>query len=156
MIQWTPYCDEYLYKLIRNEGRGDVDTATCSQCKNLTEEEDPEVLYHCLHCGYPDLLCQKCCLQKHRDRPFDVIEVHCKLPAILHEFTKRKHRSGMESISKRFLKSLGLVISFGHKSGEHCLHPHTIQSFTILHTNGIHDVTAEFCCCSQKSTTGEY
>jgi hypothetical protein len=54
------------------------------------------------------------------------------------------------------LKSLGLVLRFGHKQQEICLNPHTIKTFTVIHTNGLHDVVAQFCSCVQKSTAGKY
>jgi hypothetical protein len=75
MKEWTPYRDEYLYEFIRNEGRGDANTTRCSSCHHDAGNDDSKPLYRCLDCGYPEMMCRACCVQKHENRPFDIIEV---------------------------------------------------------------------------------
>jgi hypothetical protein len=47
------------------------------------------------------------------------------------------------------LKSLGLRIQLGHRSGESCLNPRPAfgDGFVVIDVNGIHDVGLDFCDC---------
>jgi hypothetical protein len=47
------------------------------------------------------------------------------------------------------LKSLGLRIQLGHRSGESCLNPCPAfaDGFIIIDVNGIHDIGLDFCDC---------
>jgi hypothetical protein len=53
------------------------------------------------------------------------------------------------------LKSLGLHVQLGHRVGETCSDRRTIPSFTVLHVNGLHDITVDFCNCD-KTRAGEW
>ncbi|KAK0502087.1 hypothetical protein EDD18DRAFT_1100581 [Armillaria luteobubalina] len=50
------------------------------------------------------------------------------------------------------LRELGLQYQVGHLAGEVCPHPRAAfgNRFTIIDTNGIHDVALDFCSCMQK------
>lgn len=47
---------------------------------------------------------------------------------------------------------MGLSVQLGHPSGQACINPEICHAgvFTILDTNGIHDVTLAFCNCETK------
>ncbi|KAG2055338.1 hypothetical protein BDR06DRAFT_970839 [Suillus hirtellus] len=53
------------------------------------------------------------------------------------------------------LKSLRLRIQLGHPTQERCYNPAACQDFVILHVNGIHEVSLDFCGCetAQSPTT---
>lgn len=50
------------------------------------------------------------------------------------------------------LKSLGQVIQLGHPTGEACINSEPCYSslFTVLNTNGMHDIILQFCNCETK------
>ncbi|KAF7972068.1 hypothetical protein HWV62_19137 [Athelia sp. TMB] len=57
-------------------------------------------------------------------------------------------RWGGTFFQKTSLKALGLRIQLGHPSGQSCPYRVTSQdSFTVLHTNGIHQLAVDFCGC---------
>lgn len=48
------------------------------------------------------------------------------------------------------LKAMGLRIQLGHAPGSRCLNPKKTNErddFTVIHTNGIHAVSVDFCGC---------
>ncbi|KAE9395570.1 hypothetical protein BT96DRAFT_826041 [Gymnopus androsaceus JB14] len=52
------------------------------------------------------------------------------------------------------LKQLGATYQLGHTPGKPCLFPRNAQAdFTVIHTNGIHNVAARFCGCQGSSRT---
>ncbi|KAJ7683625.1 hypothetical protein B0H14DRAFT_3535080 [Mycena olivaceomarginata] len=53
------------------------------------------------------------------------------------------------------LKSMGLRVQLGHHIGEACPRPITgHKNFTVIHTNGIHDVAVDFCGCRDEIFVG--
>ena len=55
------------------------------------------------------------------------------------------------------LKDLGLRVQLGHPIGSTCTNPRAnAKSFFILHINGVHEVTVNFCDCDKKSDTGNW
>lgn len=96
--------DEYLEELIRLEGRGDSPTTLCSSCPPGSEAGRP--LYRCRDCFSTDLVCQTCCVEAHKNRPLDIIEVRKEL--ILIEW-KLKMRVEME---RQLLRARGFARSW--------------------------------------------
>ena len=47
------------------------------------------------------------------------------------------------------LRHLGLRIQLGHGTNSHCRNPQTARGngFVVIHTNGIHVVSLDFCAC---------
>jgi hypothetical protein len=53
------------------------------------------------------------------------------------------------------LKSMGVRVQLGHHIGEACPRPITgHKNFTVIHTNGIHDVAVDFCGCRDEIFVG--
>lgn len=47
------------------------------------------------------------------------------------------------------LKSdIGIMVQLVHEAGEACFRPHRVKNFSVMHTNGIHRMTINFCRCS--------
>ncbi|VDC00172.1 unnamed protein product [Peniophora sp. CBMAI 1063] len=75
-----------------------------------------------------------CIVKKHADMPLHRVEIW--LEGHWQEIT---------------LKRLGVSVNFGH-NGKPCPQPRRtpVDDFVILHTNGIHEVRAVFCGCTQE------
>ena len=55
------------------------------------------------------------------------------------------------------LQSMGLVLQLGHSPGERCAAPVVgPRSFVVMHTNGFHPVTVQFCQCDHLRTAGTH
>lgn len=66
----------YLDEMMRWEGRGDFrGTASCPECVLRKKESQGAPVYRCLECFMPDLVCQACCVSRHRVNPFHRVEV---------------------------------------------------------------------------------
>lgn len=65
----------YLDELLRWEGRGEfMHEDSCLDCIARGHKAvKPE--FRCLDCFLPDLVCQSCCVRRHRMHPFHAIEV---------------------------------------------------------------------------------
>ncbi|KAG1719290.1 hypothetical protein EDB19DRAFT_1898779 [Suillus lakei] len=94
--------------------------------------------FHCEDCLGTELYCQSCTVQRHYENPLHMIK-HWK-DAYFHDVT---------------LKSLGLRIQLGHPTRERCYNPTPCQDFVVLHMNGVHEVSLDFCGCetAQSLTT---
>ncbi|KAJ7820776.1 hypothetical protein B0H14DRAFT_2599756 [Mycena olivaceomarginata] len=136
MRGWIPLQDEYLVELIRLEGRGDVCLTHCPTCPENTTREPPR--YRCQDCMVPDLFCHECCVRAHQRQPLDRIE-----------------RWDGTEFKRVTLKSMGVRVQLGHHIGETCPRPITgHKNFTVIHTNGIHDVAVDFCGCRDEIFVG--
>ncbi|KAG2029313.1 hypothetical protein BDR03DRAFT_881158, partial [Suillus americanus] len=82
--------------------------------------------------------CQSCTVDRHHEHPLHRIK-HWK-DSFFHDVT---------------LKSLRLRIQLGHPTQERCYNPAACQDFIVLHVNGIHEVSLDFCRCetAQSPTT---
>ena len=61
------------------------------------------------------------------------------------------------SFEKITLKDLGLVVQLGHFDAQPCPSPRRGREFVVIHTNGIHEVTVQFCACAANSqAAGSY
>ncbi|KAJ6448382.1 hypothetical protein C8R45DRAFT_850359, partial [Mycena sanguinolenta] len=136
----------YLAEFIQLEGRGDVCNTHCPTCPADAPRETPR--FRCMDCDTPDLFCLECCLplplgnlmRAHASHPLDRIECW--------EGGRFKHVS---------LQSLGLRVQLGHCWGEPCPQPRPgHKNFRIIHTNGIHDVSINFCGCRDELLVGSH
>ncbi|EIW84486.1 hypothetical protein CONPUDRAFT_40308, partial [Coniophora puteana RWD-64-598 SS2] len=122
------YRDEYLSEDIRMEGRGQAAAYPCA-CKSGNSRE-----YRCESCGGRQMTCKECCVTAHQ---------HTSL-----HFIQKWNGSFFERVS---LKSLGLRVSMSHEDGSRCvLRQPGHAEFVVIHTNGIHHVSIDFCGCDKK------
>ncbi|KAF8191380.1 hypothetical protein BJ912DRAFT_849516 [Pholiota molesta] len=101
---------------------------TCRECGGGS---DP--LYRCLDCDGRDLFCAACLLRSHCQNGLHRIEVW----------------SGEGYFSTTSLRALGFSFQLGHPLGEPCHFPvrSSHSTFTVIDTNGIHEVTLNYCGC---------
>lgn len=53
------------------------------------------------------------------------------------------------------LQAIGLIVQLGHQRGSRCLNPGAApRGFMIMHTNGFHPVSLQFCNCNQVHRAG--
>ncbi|PPQ97624.1 hypothetical protein CVT26_002547 [Gymnopilus dilepis] len=138
MVYWKKaYRGIYLDELLRWEGRGDTYTDganLCYNCVALRSDHPGQGRYRCDECFVPHLLCKACCLKRHRLLPFHRIE---------------EWRSN--SFVRTTLKALGLRVQLNHL-GNACSKPEACHAgFTVIHTNGIHEIDVDFCGCRPVS-----
>ncbi|KAJ7876464.1 hypothetical protein B0H14DRAFT_2568179 [Mycena olivaceomarginata] len=134
--EWTPLQDEYLAEFIRLEGRGDVCLTHCSTCPSSAPRETPH--YRCQDCDIPDLFCKDCIVKAHASHPLDRIEVW--------DGARFKHVT---------LKKLRLRIQLGHTYSQSCQRPIPAHKhFMVVHSNGMHKVTIDFCGCVDEEIVG--
>jgi hypothetical protein len=56
---------------------------------------------------------------------------------------------------KTSLQALGLRVQFGHPPGEYCANPEAAyKDFVVIHDNGIHEVSVDFCGCENRPSVG--
>lgn len=65
----------YLEEFMRWEGRGEFISDQCLDCKARRVDSPGRAIYRCTECFIPDLVCQSCCVKRHRTNPFHRIEV---------------------------------------------------------------------------------
>lgn len=138
-------------EFIRLDGRAEHQAQrSCSTC--LQGEQG----YRCQDCLGGSLLCQSCVVKFHLNNPFHHVEVRllsCRMLSYAYQSFLSKVWNGtfFEHVN---LKSLGCRIQLGHSVGEICPLPSTASgdSFTVLDSNGIHDVGLDFCGCGTGGT----
>ncbi|KAL0571405.1 hypothetical protein V5O48_010556 [Marasmius crinis-equi] len=136
-IFWAEnYQESYLDKLLRSDGRGDFRYVQCVDCQArgvLLKEGITTRLLWCKTCFGGDLVCPGCCVKRHRLNPLHRIECW-----------------ELGTFKPASLKEEGLVIRLNHISSP-CPSPRKLhKDLEILHTNGIHQVTVEFCECNRR------
>ncbi|KAF7324857.1 CxC2 domain-containing protein [Mycena kentingensis (nom. inval.)] len=88
-------------------------------------------IYRCCECSHAPLFCKECIATQHARNPLHWIE-----------------RWTGKFFKRETLKSAGLRIQLGHAAGEKCLLPRPgNRDFTVIHSNGIHEVAIDFCGC---------
>ncbi|KAK0493893.1 hypothetical protein EDD18DRAFT_1077920, partial [Armillaria luteobubalina] len=132
LVSFSAHIDNYLAESLRHEGRGDaISQPSCAgiACKN------EDFVYRCVTCRDARLFCQACIVTAHMCSPTHIIQYW--------------NRDYFDKIP---LKKLGLRYQVGHLVGEACAHPRPAfgSHFTIVDTNGIHDVTLDFCNCLRE------
>ncbi|KAK0478646.1 hypothetical protein EDD18DRAFT_1364574 [Armillaria luteobubalina] len=130
LLTFSSRIDEYIAESLRREGRGDaISQNSCSAC------EDTNFCFHCITCRDARLFCHIC-----------IISLHT---ACLTHVIQSWNGNYFDKVP---LCKLGMRYQVGHLAGEVCLHPQPAfgNHFTIIDTNGIHDVALDFCSCMQK------
>ncbi|KAF8897005.1 hypothetical protein CPB85DRAFT_1440109 [Mucidula mucida] len=131
MKVWLPFQDKFLQQLLRLDGTAGADVL-CPCCGDGTQAR--KGMYWCCDnaCFGLGLVCSKCCAEFHRTQPFHFIE----------------HWNGTY-FEPATLAEIGLTVQLGHLGGHLCPSPHvTTNSFTVVHTNGVHCVNLHFCGCT--------
>ncbi|KAJ6509612.1 hypothetical protein DFH09DRAFT_942560, partial [Mycena vulgaris] len=128
--------DIYLQQPLRCHGCGMASTDLCPSCRIANLAREPR--YRCAECMGDLLLWRECCVDKYLENPLYKIM-----------------RWNSVFFVKTSVKDIGLRIQFGHPPREPCLTPHPGYSeFVILHENGIHNVTVDFCGCEDRLKAG--
>ncbi|KAJ7042238.1 hypothetical protein C8F04DRAFT_946268 [Mycena alexandri] len=132
MAGWRPKRPAYLTELLRRDGTAGAEETVCAghSC-NATHPR-----YRCQSCHGVQMFCQACCVANHESHPLHIVEYwdgYC---------------------TKKALKDLGLRTQFGHCC---CVRPRSAPTtFVILHTNGIHEVSVDYCGCESEAANGEH
>ncbi|KAG1766251.1 hypothetical protein EDD22DRAFT_978501 [Suillus occidentalis] len=125
LLSWKAECDTFLLELLRHDGQGDyMDLCVCRNCSFGHPE------FRCMDCFSGELFCSLC-----------IVALHSRNP--LHRIQKW---TGSLFVSLS-LKQFGLWVQLSHPIGEDCLLPQQAfnDNFTIIHTNGIHEVRLDYC-----------
>ncbi|VDB96150.1 unnamed protein product [Peniophora sp. CBMAI 1063] len=119
----------FLRESIRLDGRAEALGLT--SCPGCHKEGFPD--YRCEDCRGADL-CKDCTLHWHRYSPLHRIERYNETKGFYEKV------NGSE---------LGIRIQLMHRPGEVCNFRslHSISDFTVIHTNGIHQIPVDFCKC---------
>ncbi|KAK0474610.1 hypothetical protein IW261DRAFT_1341509, partial [Armillaria novae-zelandiae] len=130
LLTFSLHVDEYIAESLRREGCGDaISQKCCSAC------EDTEFHFRCITCRDARLFCRICIISLHMACPTHIIQSW-----------------NGNYFDKVPLHKLGMRYQVGHLTREACPHPQPAFSnhFTVIDTNGIHDVTLNFCNCMWK------
>ncbi|KAF7321831.1 CxC2 domain-containing protein [Mycena kentingensis (nom. inval.)] len=129
MTEWAEvHRDRFLEALLWLDGRGWYTQPSCSRCGNPTRK----AVYRCCDCSHGPLVCAECIVADHSRNPLHWIE----------EWTGSYFK-------RRSLNTLGLRVQLGHIAGERCLLARSgHHDFTIIHHNGIHQISVDFCGCA--------
>lgn len=100
----------------------------CSSCG-----EEKSAMYRCRECFLAPAVCSKCIVKRHQLQPLHKIQVWTGL-----------------YFDEHTLHALGLVMYLGH-DGAPCPVPFEVKEMVILHTNGIHRCSVQFCNCSNST-----
>ncbi|KAK0493828.1 hypothetical protein EDD18DRAFT_1078111, partial [Armillaria luteobubalina] len=122
----------YLSESLRHEGQGDAVSQPC--CSGIKCEND-DFTYQCITCWDRRLFCRLCIVMVHGCSPTHIVQ----------------HWNG-EYFDRILLRKLGLSYQVGHPLGDICIHPCPAfdHRFTIIDTNGVHDINLNFCNCCHE------
>ena len=141
-----------LHELLRQEGLGGLTTHSCPRCPRGVKTVPT---FRCRDCSPNVLLCRKCCIEQHQIAPFHRVDVS--------SLASRRRRTSLRFwqswngvyFEEITLRDLGVVIQLGHQPGQPCRAPYRApQMFLVIHTNGFHPVTIQFCQCGQLQDSG--
>lgn len=99
----------------------------CSSCR-----AEGSAVYRCRECSGGSAVCSKCIVERHRLQPLHRIQIWTG--------------SFFDDYS---LHDLDFVMYAGH-GGKSCSVPFNVREMVIVHTNGIHRRSVQFCNCKQS------
>ncbi|KAL1736713.1 hypothetical protein EV714DRAFT_198405 [Schizophyllum commune] len=134
MRQFRALADDYMYSLMRAEGRDDAGDAPCPTCPDGVQRPAE---YRCKDCFGGSLFCRECIVRDHSRRPF------CRI-----------QRWDGATFHKCSLQELGLCLRLGHPEHERCPCPTLKTDVVAIHVNGMHKCNVEFCGCTKTSEPG--
>ncbi|KAK7052719.1 hypothetical protein R3P38DRAFT_2502888 [Favolaschia claudopus] len=128
--------DIYLVQLLRRDGCGDASSSECPRCSGSSGPPQ----FRCQECAGGLLLCKECCNDVHAENPLHVIE----------------EWNGV-FFSRTSLKKIGFRVQLGHAPRDKCTRPLAGYSdFVVVHDNGIHNVTVDYCGCDSTTRAEPY
>ncbi|TFK60024.1 hypothetical protein BDN72DRAFT_741027, partial [Pluteus cervinus] len=130
---WINVRDIFLEEDLWHDGLMGFDPNVCSGCAGTS------AFYRCKECQGGELLCQPCMVSTHKRNGLHQIEVgNTFFNGVFFEFST--------------LKSLGFRFQLGHKLGAVCPDPKpsTEDDFIVIHINGIHEVSVDYCGCYER------
>ncbi|VDC05143.1 unnamed protein product, partial [Peniophora sp. CBMAI 1063] len=137
ILAWAyKFREFFLREVLRLDGRAEaLELMACPHC-----QKDGMPDYHCLDCCRAEL-CHKCTILWHKYNPLHSIQ--------------RWNGQFYENVEP---KDLGLSIQLSHRPGETCdmRALHTVENFTVAHTNGVKVVCMHFCKCSLAGDVPPY
>ncbi|KAJ7475078.1 hypothetical protein B0H11DRAFT_2158575 [Mycena galericulata] len=121
-----------LDRLVMGEGRGRRALwQTCGGCG----AESPAFRCRDGDCTGRQLFCATCIVSQHWALPLHWIEEWVVI-----------------NFERRSLKELGLRVQLGHPPGQGCAFRWSVHDdFTVIHTNGIHNVKLDYCGCGKAA-----
>lgn len=138
--------------MLRLDGWRGSNRTACPQCP-LTRSNSPSV--RCDDCWGNETVCVECCLQKHVEHPYHRVKVSRPLLEAYFMLMQSGQQWNGAYFQRTTLQKLGLVVQIGHKRYEQCPHPYPApRSFLVLHTNGFHPITLQFCQCNDAHRAG--
>ncbi|GJE98466.1 CxC2 domain-containing protein [Phanerochaete sordida] len=133
---WSLEVDRYLDEIIRLDGLRGASPDRCPRCPASTLSVPR---YRCMDCFSGQLLCSDCCLHAHQEHPFH-----------------RVNEWNGTFFRRTTLQAVGQVIQLGHPFGEACPAPTPgPRACLVVHTNGFHPVTLQFCQCASVAVAGD-
>ena len=100
------------------------------------------------------MLCSGCMVNQHVLNPFHRIQVR-RYFGIRTPLTCLQEWTGA-FFQKESLQNLSLKVQLGHYPGDMCTSPQrSTRPFTVMHTNGIHQVNIWFCGCNLAVNHGD-
>ncbi|KAF9522825.1 hypothetical protein CPB83DRAFT_887328 [Crepidotus variabilis] len=97
----------YLEELLRWEGRGNFqEEGVCPDCTSRKKATPSLSEYRCRSCFLSDLVCKECCVKRHRQQPFHVVEHRNLLISTYLYYTQMgstKQMSSIAGVSAQFL-----------------------------------------------------
>ncbi|KAJ7593173.1 hypothetical protein C8J56DRAFT_1045621 [Mycena floridula] len=133
---WLPFRDEYLREMVALEA-SEWSGTPCTHC--LEGGKVSEALFRCDDCFEMVPVCRECCVYEHSQMPLHVV--------------KKWNGTFFEKVS---LQSLGLRVQLGHAGNAQCLsRKERPVKFTVVHTNGIHSVSVDYCQCHTGASAGQ-
>ncbi|KAJ7250229.1 hypothetical protein C8J57DRAFT_1521243 [Mycena rebaudengoi] len=134
LAHWRSRRDEYIRAILRRAGTLDANVNLCMDCKDPSRR----TLICCRECHGDEMVCDVCCVERHRNNPLHWVE--------------KWNGTFFDKIS---LQNLGLRVQVGHRHGQRCPEAHAAHTdFVVLHTNGIHQVSVDFCDCERVDDAG--
>lgn len=99
------------------------------------------------------MCCLDCTLEAHKNLFLHRIQVSNVTPFSISSAHRGYQKWNGRYFEQVSLKSLGLRMQLGHRRGEICVNPTQCPSddFTIIHSNGLHEVGLDFCGCGKES-----
>lgn len=114
--------------------------------------------FRCEDCRFA-VLCSSCVVREHMLTPFHRIEVRWRRGGLS---KSAAHENGAQTVAGRFWgrvqrkSDIGIELQLVHNAGEACFMPHARKNFSIVHTNGIHRMSVNFCRCRRGVHLDDY
>lgn len=118
--------------------------SSCAGCHTSFPE------YRCKDCTHGALWCQACIVRNHSQCPLHIVQVwHITVHDIIFWLISFAQKWNGLFFGHMTLRELGLRVQLGHAPGRFCnTFKEGNKDFVVIHTNGIHTIHLQFCCCT--------